>query len=272
MSTRHTAVPIQMYPPQGSFITVENAIVWANPNWTEVWAATSNAVHLVGFSTPSNYYRATEIEFAVGAAGEEEVIHTYRYEAMSGTNLAHAHIMFPVPLGNIPAGSRVSMRVRKATGATVQPYSLMYVENFDSGHKNAAPCKCWPYRDDSIEVEWNNTTWGNSDWYRINPVEDIDTEITLLDFSFTPSLYAACAAELDLSNGLTGEEDFHVLTTKRFLHSNASGFCHRVVFPGGFPFAAGTQLSFRVRRGGSFGAGLTSNFSWNYVYGTSFIS
>jgi hypothetical protein len=231
-----------------------------------------NEVYILGLTYHNGNFvgtRGSELDFGVGEVGAVDVIHTYRFEPVASVNTNSQLIWFPVPMGNIPAGVRLVARLRCGGQSGTADFRLMYAENFDSRHKNPAPYRCWPSRDESITVTWSGTSWANSTWYQINTVVDTDQEVTVVDFWLQPGGFGAGPAELDLSNGAVGEEELHILTTKRFLHQNTGTF-HRVIFPGGFPVVSGTRLSFRVRRSAAMAN--TSDFSWNYVYHTSYLS
>jgi hypothetical protein len=67
-----------------------------------------------------------QVDLCVGAGGSEVGI--YRFPITLFNPRAGAPFIFtlPNPLGNIPAGSRVSVRVRSATGSSTCDVKLAY--------------------------------------------------------------------------------------------------------------------------------------------------
>lgn len=281
MSTRHTANPTLVTPTPPSGLLIPAVELWADAAWTEVFSTTPNELYLAGISvdSPLASFALIELEFGVGAVGDEEVIHVVKLASQYGVNTAHNWYWFEVPLGNIPSGVRLCVRVRgwNPSNNTAR-MNIMYYEALVSNHKSAAPSKCFPYRnsadDDEVlggfETTWGTTPWQNSDWIEITPGED--AEITITSIVFTPTTLHRCPAEIDISRGAAGTEHSNILTTKRFFHSTGNSLFPKIVLPGGLPIPANTRLVYRVRRSVANGGATNSQFGFNYIYETSFLS
>lgn len=272
MSTRHTTTRMKVYPTPPTAITLPTVEGWADAPWTEIFASTTGLIFIAGLSwiiAPTGG-SAAQIEFALGDTGEEELLHVYRVEVRYATTTNHQWTWFDVPLGAIPIGSRLSMRIRADEPSVSNALNIMYFENLVSQHKSNGKALCWPINGNSISLSWNDIAWENTAFTQITPGEDV--EITITSVQFQPSTYHYAAAEIDLAAGVVGTEHANILTTKRFFHSMNPGFNQKIVFPGGFPIPAGTRVSFRVRRGVPNAGATPSKWSFNYIRQTSFIS
>lgn len=268
--SRHTTTRMLVYPSPTDSINLPYAGLWADNPWTEIFASTTELIFIAGLSwiiSPVGG-AAAQVEFALGAEGEEELLHVYRVEVKYASNTNHQWTWFDVPLGAIPIGSRLSMRIRGFAPLTNNKVNIMYFENLVSGHKSNGKGLCWPIDTNSINLAWSAIAWENTDFVELTPGEDV--EITITSVQFQPSAFYSCAAEIDLAAGAVGTEHANILTTKRFFHAATAGFNQKIVFPGGFPIPAGTRVSFRVRRGAAGTA--PSKWSFNYVRQTSFLS
>jgi hypothetical protein len=272
MRTRHTATKMQLYPHPPAYITLPTSGSWAENPWVELFPSTQNEIYMAGisFDIPLAGGRPAEIEFGVGAPGDEETIHTYRIEFCSGVNTYTQTLLFEVPLGNIPTGSRLSMRSTAWNMNGSVKLCVMYYENLISQHKSVGRAKCFPYRADSIAVEWADFEWTYTPWYEITPGEDV--EITFTSIYFQGTAFAGCPAELQLAFGAVGYEHSHIMTTKRYFLMAHPDATSRIVLPGGYPIPAGTRVVFRVQRGMSNAEIRYTHFSFNYIRNTVFLA
>jgi hypothetical protein len=262
---------MRVYPSPPTGLSLATVGLWAENTWTEIFPATDTLVFIAGvsFAMAPTGGQAVDLQFARGAAGEEEIVHTYRIEVIYNVNNARQYILFPVPLGHFPIGVRISCRIM-GFSLYANVMNVMYYENLVSGHKSIGDAKPFPYNENSFSATWGLTAWQNSDWYEITSGED--SEFTLTDFQFVPKDNEHCAAEFDLAKGSVGTEHANILTTKRFLFSGLTGFNHRVVFPGGFPIPPGTRVVFRIRRAVAVLTPKLLDISFNAIRATVFLS
>jgi hypothetical protein len=268
---------MKLYPTPPTGLYLDYVLHWGEPAWTEIFSTTSTEIHLAGIcldGVPAGNI-SFEVEFAIGAVGEEYTIHTYRTELRNVVNSTRMTIEFEVPLGGIPSGVRLSMRGRgyAPTFLPSTPFQILYYENFTSGHKSSGEARCFPYHGDiahlgGISVAWPDS-WTNSAWQEITPGEDV--EITLTSIWWQPTITHQCPAELDIAKGPDGIAHANILTTKRFLHCPFNGMYAKIILPGGFPVPADTRLVFRIRRSVVNGAAGPSLFSFNYIRETRFL-
>lgn len=123
-----TAKPQKIFPSAANAITLSvNGTPWASSTYVTVIASTATAMILVGAVSPNIANGVIhEIDVAVGAAGAEVVVTTFRINCDS---IADAYyVPFWNPLDAIPAGVRVAARTRRSTTSGTPTIALVYIE------------------------------------------------------------------------------------------------------------------------------------------------
>jgi hypothetical protein len=244
---------------------------WQPSGWIEIFSNTEAELHIAGmsFDFAPRTQAPLEIEFGVGAIGEEETIHVYRAEIYHATNAQNHWIWFEIPLGNIPADVRLAVRFCSEQISTpTARFNIMYFENFSTDHKSSAPASCFPYRADSFSVTWNTSLWQNTAWIEITPGEE--NEICFTSIHYQPSNYDF-AAEIDLAMGPVGSEHAHIMFTKRFWNAGGGSLTKTIHFAGAFPVYPLNRVSFRIRKN-SVVVSTAIKFSFNIIRNTVFLS
>jgi hypothetical protein len=104
---------VNVYPYGAAAIAqTTSASAWTNVTYTEIIASTPDDWLIAGIALNQTVGagHSYEVDIAVGSAGNEIVRATFR---LTGNNDDPSGIsMLPVPIGIIPSGSRVAMRVR----------------------------------------------------------------------------------------------------------------------------------------------------------------
>src|SRR5215510_8602563 len=105
---------------------------WGNSGWQEVVSSTAGAIQIFQLSVAPGIVSEFEIDVGKGTAGAETVVATIRGSATtlgSGENT----IIHRIGVDNIPASTRVAVRLRKAgTDATAWLVGVGYVPATDS--------------------------------------------------------------------------------------------------------------------------------------------
>lgn len=125
-----TRKPLLVAPAAATPVTLTaSASLWANGSWAQLIAATAFDIvltHLVlRFITISV---DAEVDVGVGGAGSEVTVTRFRVSDRNTTAVATAAYELPNPLDNIPAGSRVALRMRADTSSAQATSALMYHE------------------------------------------------------------------------------------------------------------------------------------------------
>lgn len=120
-----TAQPSLVYPPAGDGISIAGpGTAWQYSAWTELVAATTAAIVIPALVIlPPNSTFDWEVDLGIGIAGSEAVLTTARGHVRSTNGvLGPAWHQFIPALDNVPAGSRLAVRLRKSgtfAGATL---------------------------------------------------------------------------------------------------------------------------------------------------------
>lgn len=256
MSVPVTEKPIVVAPNNTDPVLVPytTGAAWSFGDWEEVIAATSDVTYVAGVSIA---YGSTwsglqaEIDVGTGTAGNEVSLgsHIRIFGPNSGEG-SNAIFLIPIPFGVIPAGARVSLRLRiKGTqpGLTL-PIALLYYEGaMDLPWVNSAdyPLTSIPAGADAVSITPDATPWADSTIVELDDGIGNDV-ITVLGLVVNNGVDST-ATEYDLLGGDPGEEV--VLTTFRnSTKTRVAGFIWYVMLPAPYPVPAETRLSMRVRQ------------------------
>jgi len=274
VSTRHTTNRMKVFPIPptnlGMLPISPSPPYWTPSEWIEIFAHTPAKLYVTGLSFDfiPRSFASLEIEFGIGAVGQEVSIHVYRAELLYDVNSQNHWIWFEVPLGNIPADKRLAVRFcSEHISAPTARFNIMYYENLISDHKSVAPASCFPFRNYSFYVPWNPGIWVNTDWVEITPGEEKEFTFTSIHTSPNYSL----AAEIDLAIGTAGQEQDHIILTKRFWSSGGGNFTHVITLSAGYPIYPLNRVSFRIRKNLEIIAS-PLRVSFNIIRNTTFLS
>lgn len=204
-------------PPAADGVSVTpNAVAWVNSAWVEIedvtdaaWVLTSICIPTVGIEDAH-----FEVEIGVGAVGLETVITTLFGIFADLTSVArHPPLTLSIPCDAIPAGARVSIRMRK-TGVSVTPwkFAITYLKKPIVGSLTTTtkPTIPVPLSTSFLSLPTNTTAWANGAWATLIVSASADIVIT------HASIHRAFNGqnfEIDIGKGAAASEV--VLTTLR---------------------------------------------------------
>lgn len=263
-----TAAPLKVYPPAADSITVTTgASAGVLGSWVEIipLGTMTVPIYIAGvcaelFVPALTNGATTEIQFGTGQSGSEAVISSPLIVVAGAGNLALEIQMFPVPIGNIPAGARLSMRTRTTSGNIPCKFALMYYDDLDADATMLAQQTYAPYSSGSTltgaSVTPNASSWANSSWVEF---VTLGANSALLGVGAIPpsGAYSGLPYEIDIGAGDAGAEA--VLTTLRGAFSNATtqGYMN-MWLPAMYPIGEDTRIAFRFRKSGTNTTALTA--------------
>ncbi|MGE4132336.1 MAG: hypothetical protein AB7F86_11910 [Bdellovibrionales bacterium] len=233
------------------------ATAWADSAWTELISVAPTDLQLAGFivfiGAAANY----ELEFGVGQAGFEYPIAFFK-GAPSNANLVDFTPYFVPMVNSIPTGSRLAVRLRKAsTSTTAWRVAVAYYEDSTSANKASAYHRGLPDGATALNLTPSGTAWANSSYLQFSA--GLTDDILLTSVGYDPP--ANAEFELDIATGAAGFET--VQTTLSGIVQNGGGqqmlaLSHPLYIP------AGSRIALRMRKEG------TSTAVWpvvmNYVH------
>jgi len=236
-----------------------NATAWNNSNWIQIIASTANAIVITGVMVNAVADSAFEIDVGRGGAGSEVVIGTLT--GVRNNNAAGPWwIEFPIPIDNVGAGQRVSVRFRKSgTSALAWPFKLTYYDKPVGGNVQVTsqPSLVTPTLTTGTSVTPSGTAWAYSAWTQV--IAATATDIVLGAIHVDPGV--AGEFEADIGVGAVGFET--VVTTIREDFPNGSGGPYvRVLKPALDNIPAGSRVSVRMRKAGT----TTPAFLFKLIY------
>lgn len=236
----------------------------ANSTWTQVNGAGSSRANSAWVqaiaSTPADWVIAGiavggwsvsiigadwEIDVGVGGVGVEVVKATAFGFAQDPADSYH-HFFFPVPIDSIPAGSRVSFRLRQeGTDASVWNISLGYYTKPIAGlmetYAGAVPIVSTPAA--APPTQLCGAAWANVGY---TLVENAPANVYVGGCAIRAST-ADNEVEVDLATGAPGSEVVFT-TLRRQIQSGTNGFCNYIMFPIVYDgITSGTRIAFRSR-------------------------
>jgi hypothetical protein len=198
-----------------------NASAWGNSAWVELIATAAADIVVTGIIVRpgnDNVAKDFEIDIGTGSGGSESVVTTFRGSYGDPEHANPGGLPLPIPLDNIPDGSRVSARMRKSnTGATpTWAVALKYYEKPIIGDLlvTAKPQKPAPSAATSISLTTGASAWANSTWTTLVASTSAATILTGIVIKL---LSLDMSWEVDIGIGAAASEV--VLTTIRFHHT-----------------------------------------------------
>jgi hypothetical protein len=224
----------------------------ANSAWGVISASTPAAWVLAGIVVGDWAISVTggdfEIDVGVGPGGSEVVIATIPSFA-EGPSDSYHHFFFPVPIDAIPAGSRVSVRLRmEGTSVFVWRIGIGYYTKPISGV--ISTYTGIPAVSQSGVVPATQTsgaTWANPAGFQT--IENAPSDVYIAGIAFDAGT-ADTEVEVDLATGAAASEVVFT-TVRKNIQASEYGFSSFLMFPILYDsVASGTRLSFRARASG----------------------
>ena len=236
----------------------------ASPNigsygsWVEFIASTAAETTIAGLYLNPPAVAAVHyvFQFGVGAGGAEVAIGEQAIFMPTSGNHFQCTCLLETPIGPIAAGTRVSIRVRSGSTVTTDDaqVSLLYYEDFDSTHRidGVGGVELINYAPVDIRgrtVAGNATPYAPSAWAEL--VSSFAADGVLVGVSVAvPSGTNMDGYIVELGTGAAAAET--AITTIRFTAPNdgVGGADYNVDLPAPFPVAAGTRVSYRIKKAG----------------------
>jgi hypothetical protein len=252
-SVATTPNPSLVAPSAAAGVSVTpSGTAWANSGWVQVIASTADAIVLGGITVNPAAAVEYEIDVGVGAAGSEVVVTTIR--GRSTTAGAPQTIILQPLLDNIPAGSRVSVRLRKSgTNTTAWTVKLIYYNKTGLGAGVGAnalttkPLKWSPTSAAGASVTISGTAWANSSWVQL--IASAPANLAIAAVEFVPA--AAVDFEIEFGIGAVGSEVPIGLVRGRVLSTTLGDIFTVNIAPLINSVPAGSRLAVRIRTSGT---------------------
>jgi hypothetical protein len=250
-SVATTPNPSLVAPSAAAGVSVTpSGTAWANSAWVEVIASTGDAIVLGGITINPAVAVEYEIDVGVGAAGSEVVVTTIR--GRSATAGAPQTIILQPLLDNIPSGSRVSVRLRKAgTSTTAWTVKLIYYNKTNLGvgadTLTTKPLKWSPTAAAGASVTISATPWANSNWVQL--IASAPANLAIAAVEFVPA--AAVDFEIEFGIGAVGSEIPIGLVRGRVLSTTLGNIFTVNIAPLINSVPAGSRLAVRIRTSGT---------------------
>jgi hypothetical protein len=250
-SVATTPNPSLVAPSAAAGVSITpSGTAWANSGWAQVIASTGDAIVLGGITVNPAVAVEYEIDVGVGAAGSEAVVTTIR--GRSVTAGAPQTIILNPLLDNIPSGSRVSVRLRKAgTNTTAWTVKLIYYNKTNLGvGANALttkPLKWSPTSAAGASVTLSGTAWANSNWVQL--IASAPANLAIAAVQFVPA--DAVDFEIEFGIGAAGSEVPIGLVRGRVLSTTLGNIFTVNIAPLINSVPAGSRLAVRIRTSGT---------------------
>lgn len=239
-----TTCALKQMPTSSLGLNPTSPAVWTYGSWVEALTAAAAGTVIAGLWLRSGEVAAEfEIDVGVGAAASETSIGRFRI-ATPSTSVGHRPILLPVPLGGIPTGARVAVRVRSSTGATANARVLLYYfEGFDG--TSLTTLSNTPAGADGSSVTPTSSVWGDSAWVELT--SGLSDAVSLYGVTCTQPIEAdGLQYEVELGIGAGGSEV--VIATMPGSHTDAPGPFKHVWFPKIYSLPASTRVAVRLRK------------------------
>lgn len=271
MSILNTA-PIRVWPAAADNIPVPVAsTVGVFGPWTEIIPANAVAVpiQLAGLCISMDQVTITTgidnlvVEFGTGGVGDEVAVSAPLLVNGGQTNTSQQIFMFPVPIGNIPANARLSIRFKSVAAGISYPLALMYYRELTADTALDLP---YAYSPDGTSVDWpisgaivtpNVTPWANSAWAELAAVIQGGSQLVGLAPEF-PGDYYNVDWEMDIGIGSLGSEVVVGTLRSEFPNAGALGF-NNTWLPALYPLTTASRISYRLRKSGTSATPLRSH-------------
>ncbi len=257
-----TSAGLKTWPSAADAISVTSgASSGALGDWVEIIPADSisSPIAIGGlcaqlYSGLTNGGGIFEIQLGTGESLSESVIGKPLLVSAGGGNQALEIWMLPIPIANIAANARLSMRLRADAIDTTYAFALMYYDSIEIDFAMMSPYTYAPYSDgtnmNGAQVTPNSSAWANSAWVSFDASIGVHSEIIGVAAQYPGSAYDGLPYEIELGLGDPGSEVG--ITTLRGVFSNAGpqGFMN-LWLPAMYPIDTGTAISYRLRKAGT---------------------
>lgn len=256
MAFEFTTTALKTYPSAASSVSITpSGTAWVNSAWVQLVASTANAITIIAVTVDTGVAAQFEIDIGKGTAGSETVVGTLCGSAESVTVGAPCVLYFPIPISNIPSGTRVAVRLRKATGSTVAwAAALQYLDSATPTGitVTAQPSKVLPSAAAGAVITPAATAWVSSAWAQITA----STAAAWVLAAATASLAAAQPFEFDIGVGTAGSEVV-VTTLRGYVETQVGMPMVLLLEPVLDNIASGVRVAVRMRKPG------TAVTTWN---------
>lgn len=251
--SRVTGIAIDVHPSGAQPPTVTaGAGAWTYGSWVEVIASAAADLHLAGlvlaaFSLPPSNF---EVQIGIGAGGSEAGLHTFRTDLRNtAVETKNQFALFPVPVGGITAGDRVSVRIRSSSGSESIDIGLAtYASLTDTDHLTSKAMVSAPSGANSASITPSGTAWNYSAWTEVFSGAAVETAILGLVLR---GPVASEQLEYEIGFGAAGSE---VPKTMIRTHQDSSadfGGFRNFYLPAAHPVPANTRVAVRLRKTGT---------------------
>lgn len=234
--------PLTWTPGGTTGITITpNTTAWADSAWFELISNTTTDVQLASFCIFIGVGANYELEFGVGAAGEEVPIALYKGRP-SNANLVDFTPIFYPNVHAIPSGTRLAVRLRKeGTSSTNWRVAAAYYQGSTASNKSAFYHKGLPAAANALNLTPNGTAWANSAWVEFSA--GITEDILITSIGYDPPNNAEL--EVDIGTGAAGSE-----TVRTTLGGNVmnGGGQQIIALPSPLRVTANTRIALRMRK------------------------
>lgn len=247
-----TSSPLKVAPGAANGVTVTpSGSSWVAGAYVEVVASTSAAWLLAGVGiSPSSAFESFgngfEIDVAVGAAGSESVIGTFRGAIFGTAGIGRGLLLSPILIDAVPSGSRVAVRVRESSGNTgTYNVTVHYYEQPATGSlpSTAQPLLALPSASPTSSLSSSGTAWANGSYVEI--AASLATDIVIVGLVYG-DVNNGATYEIDLATGGSGSESV-IATVRDMSHGITNG--EPFFVPLGVPISvvSGSRLAARLR-------------------------
>ncbi len=237
---------------------------WANSSWAQVIASTGDAIAVGGITLNPGAAVEFEIDIGKGASGSEVVVTTVRGRDENTSYATPKTITLTPLLDNIPSGTRVAVRLRKAgTSTTAWTAKLIYYNKTSLGVDASAltaKAMSWaPSAAAGASVTISGTAWANSSWAQL--IASAPANLALAAVEFVPA--AAVDFEIEFGIGSAGNEVPIGLVRGRVISATLRGDIFAVnIAPLINSVPSGSRVAVRIRTSGT----TTSNWTVSAGY------
>jgi hypothetical protein len=221
-------------------------------SWQEIVASTAAETWIAGISIstfPNTSNTRLVLQYGTGAAASEVAINDGHFiAALSGDSTYYRPQFLEVPIGPIPAGTRIAIRVatNSSFSAGDLKCTLLYYENFDSSHFHASFQNYAPTGTTGAAVTPSGTAFAASAWAEL--VSALAEDSVVLGIS-VDATSADVETIYELGTGASSAET--AFTTLRFSNAGTAAHVGDIDLPAPYFLPAGTRISVRLKKTGT---------------------
>lgn len=248
--SRVTAVPIDVHPSGAQPSTVTCGAAWVYGSWVQVIASAGANLHLAGVVLGDATATQFEIEIGIGGAGVESGIHTFRSTlGNAGSDSQSQFSLFPVPLGGITSGDRVSVRARASSAfATFNIGLATYSSLSDTDHLTSEQMRSAPAGANSASITPSSTAWDYSTWVELFSGTTVET--CLLAIAANAPV-GGVEIEYEIGFGAASSEVGKTIIRTSQGTSSGLGPLRLFALPAALPIPPNTRVAVRMRKSGT---------------------